>query len=66
MEQREPVTIESRAHRAPPPFWARVLGYAVAFSVLAWLGWEWVLVGMIPLGIWFFWWHKKTFGHWPD
>ena len=66
MDHREPITIESRAHRAPPPWWARLLGAAIAFGALALLGFEWFLVAAVPLTIFFFWWHKRTFGHWPD
>lgn len=48
-----------------PPLWARLVGYAIAAGFLAALGLKWGLIIGGVLTVFYFFWHRRTFGHWP-
>lgn len=66
MDPREPIIIESTAHRPRTPGWARLVGAAIAFGLLALIGLKWFLIVIAPLLAIAIVGYRVNTGHWPD
>ena len=66
MDHREPITIESRAHRPGTPGWARLVGAAIVVGLLGLIGWQWTFGILVPVLVVAIIWYRVKTGHWPD